>query len=135
MFLQQAYNNEKTSASNKVTPPKVAPKPRVSRGSTGYQVKMDSQVTPEEIIRVTRSITSATVKAVAAGHSGQQSDVIAAANMGRKAINDLLKVCKGGPTGMQDHSVKDKLFSAGRSCATAFQQLLSMINQVCLTYF
>ena len=36
----------------------------------------------------------ATGKAVAAGTSGKQEDVIAAANMGRKAIADLLKACK-----------------------------------------
>ena len=31
---------------------------------------------------------------MAAGTSGKQEDVIAAANMGRKAIADLLKACK-----------------------------------------
>ena len=36
----------------------------------------------------------ATAKAVAAGNSCRQEDIIAAANMGRKAIADLLRVCK-----------------------------------------
>lgn len=36
----------------------------------------------------------ATAKAVSAGNSGKQEDVIVAANMGRKAISDLLTVCK-----------------------------------------
>lgn len=36
----------------------------------------------------------ATAKAVSAGNSGKQEDIIVAANMGRKAISDLLTVCK-----------------------------------------
>lgn len=36
----------------------------------------------------------ATAKAVSAGNSGKQEDVIVAANMGRKAISDLLTICK-----------------------------------------
>lgn len=36
----------------------------------------------------------ATAKAVSAGNSGKQEDVIVAANMGRKAISDMLTVCK-----------------------------------------
>jgi len=36
----------------------------------------------------------ATAKAVSAGNSGKQEDVIVAANMGRKAISDLLTVCR-----------------------------------------
>jgi talin len=36
----------------------------------------------------------ATVKAVAAGNSGRQEDIIAAANMGRKAVSDLLRGCR-----------------------------------------
>ncbi len=49
---------------------------------------------PEELIRATKPITVATGKAVAAGNSGKQEDVIVAANMGRKAVADLLKACK-----------------------------------------
>ena len=51
-------------------------------------------MTPEELIRHTKPITIATGKAVAAGNSGKQEDVIVAANMGRKAVFDLLKACK-----------------------------------------
>src|SRR6218665_1375633 len=42
----------------------------------------------------TKPITLATAKAVAAGNSCRQEDVIVAANMGRKAIFDLLRACK-----------------------------------------
>lgn len=46
------------------------------------------------MIRCTKPITMATAKAVSAGNSGKQEDVIVAANMGRKAISDLLTVCR-----------------------------------------
>ena len=49
---------------------------------------------PEELMRATRPITLATAKAVAAGKSCKQDDVIVAANMGRKAISDMLVTCK-----------------------------------------
>jgi talin len=53
-----------------------------------------SRAAPEELVRCTKSITVATAKAVAAGNSCKQDDVIVAANMGRKAISDMLTICK-----------------------------------------
>jgi hypothetical protein len=53
-----------------------------------------SHATPEELVRCTKSITVATAKAVAAGNSCKQEDIIVAANMGRKAISDMLTTCK-----------------------------------------
>ncbi len=58
--------------------------------------RVEKKVYPEELIRATKPITTATGKAVAAGNSGKQEDVIVAANMGRKAIADLLTACKVG---------------------------------------
>lgn len=49
---------------------------------------------PEDLIRATRPITIATGKAVSAGKSLKQEDIIVAANMGRKAISDMLATCK-----------------------------------------
>uniref|UniRef100_A0AAX7VIH7 Talin 2b n=1 Tax=Astatotilapia calliptera TaxID=8154 RepID=A0AAX7VIH7_ASTCA len=49
---------------------------------------------PEEFTRMTKGITIATAKAVAAGNSAQQEDVIATANLSRKAISDMLTTCK-----------------------------------------
>lgn len=53
-----------------------------------------STATVEELARCAKPITMATAKAVSAGNSGKQEDVIVAANMGRKAISDLLTLCK-----------------------------------------
>lgn len=54
----------------------------------------DKSTTPEEFTRMTKGITIATAKAVAAGNSAQQEDVIATANLSRKAIFDMLTTCK-----------------------------------------
>lgn len=50
--------------------------------------------TPEEFIRMTKGITMATAKAVAAGNSCRQEDIIATANLSRRAIADMLHSCK-----------------------------------------
>ena len=50
--------------------------------------------TPEDFIRMTKGITMATAKAVAAGNSCRQEDVIATANLSRRAIADMLHSCK-----------------------------------------
>lgn len=56
----------------------------------------DKKASAEDLIRYTKPITQATAKAVAAGNSARQEDVIVVANMGRKAVFDLLGVCKVG---------------------------------------
>ena len=56
--------------------------------------RSDQKITPDELVRLTRPLTLATAKAVAAGNSGHQDDIIAAANMGRKAVSDLLRGCR-----------------------------------------
>lgn len=43
---------------------------------------------------MTKGITMATAKAVAAGNSCRQEDVIATANLSRHAIADMLRACK-----------------------------------------
>lgn len=50
--------------------------------------------TPEEFIRMTKGITIATAKAVAAGNSARQEDIIHTANLSRKAMSDMLTTCK-----------------------------------------
>jgi len=50
--------------------------------------------TPEDVIRANRSITNATHKVVAAATNGNQEELLAAANIGRRAINELLTTCK-----------------------------------------
>lgn len=47
-----------------------------------------------DLIQLTKLITTATTKAVAAGNSGRYEDVILCAKMGREAIFDLLASCR-----------------------------------------
>ena len=54
----------------------------------------DRRATPEELIHVTKPITSATAKAVAAGKSCRQEDMVACANIGRKAVFDMIHICR-----------------------------------------
>ena len=56
--------------------------------------RVEKTFTPEELIRYITPFTIATAKAVAAGNSGRQDDVINAANMGRKSVFDMLRACK-----------------------------------------
>lgn len=46
------------------------------------------------MVRCTKDITKATAKAVSAGISNKQDDIIAAANLARKSIFDMLIICK-----------------------------------------
>jgi len=60
--------------------------------------RVERKIGPDELMRCAKPITVATAKAVAAGNSGRQDDVIAAANMGRKSVFDLLHACRvSGP--------------------------------------
>ena len=56
--------------------------------------RVEKIFTPEELIRFITPFTVATTKAVAAGNSCRQEDVIVAANMGRKSVYDVLRACK-----------------------------------------
>ena len=58
----------------------------------------DKKATPEDLIRSTKAVTLATAKAVGAGNSGKQDDVIAASNLGRQAVFIMLDTCRVGWT-------------------------------------
>ena len=85
--------------------------------------------TAEDLVRITKPVTLATAKAVAAGNSGQQDDVIVAANMGRKAIFDLLVNCKQAAWSAETADLKKKVLSAGRNCAINHRELLKLVHQ------
>ena len=55
-----------------------------------------------------QSITLASAKAVAAGKSCKQADVAACANLGRKAVGELLRACKGGSLVAENDSDRDR---------------------------
>lgn len=89
-------------------------------------------VMPEDLIKATRQITLATSKAIGAGNSLRQEDVIVAANMGRKAVSDLLYVCYNvviDPSEDQDQQRKN-IITVGLNCAIFYKELLDSILNV-----
>lgn len=89
-----------------------------------------SQATPEDLIRSTKAITMATAKAVAAGNSGKQEDVIIAANMGRKAISDMLSICRSCMMLAETSELRERTLQAGRDTAFQYRELLQTILNI-----
>lgn len=84
--------------------------------------------TPEEFIRTTKGITMATAKAVAAGNSCRQEDIIATANLSRRAIADMLHSCKQAayhPEVSKD--VQMRALRYGKECASGYLGLLEHV--------
>uniref|UniRef100_A0A8C9Z275 Talin 2 n=1 Tax=Sander lucioperca TaxID=283035 RepID=A0A8C9Z275_SANLU len=91
----------------------------------------DKSTTPEEFIRMTKGITIATAKAVAAGNSAQQDDVIATANLSRKAISDMLTTCKKAACHPEvGEELRSKALQYGSECTTGYINLLEQVLQV-----
>lgn len=84
---------------------------------------------PEDLLRVHKPVTLATAKAVAAGNSGKQDDVIVAANMGRKAIFDLLVTTKQCAHTADSPELTQRVLDTGRNCAHKYQSLLELVLQ------
>ncbi|BFZ14072.1 hypothetical protein BsWGS_17114 [Bradybaena similaris] len=91
-----------------------------------------NKATAEDLIRCAKPITTATAKAVAAGNSCRQEDIISAANMGRKAIFDLLSVVKGAAATAETSEIKQRALNAGRTTAMNYKELLQQVLQVVL---
>ncbi|KAL0113705.1 hypothetical protein PUN28_012676 [Cardiocondyla obscurior] len=90
-----------------------------------------SNVTPEDLVRCTKSITMSTAKAVAAGNSCKQDDIIAAANMGRKAISDMLSICKSAAHNCAETTeLCERTLQAGHDVAINYRELLQAILQI-----
>jgi talin len=88
--------------------------------------------TPEDLIRVTRGVTMATSKAVAAGASNLQSDIVAAANVGRRVISEMLVVCKSVAYGCAEtQDLRQRTLDTGAAVAIAYRDLLQAILHNC----
>ncbi|XP_053370566.1 talin-2 [Clarias gariepinus] len=97
---------------------------------TVFQSKdtLEKFATPEELIRMTKGITVATAKSVAAGNSGQQEDVIATANLSRKAISDMLLTCKQAAYHQEvPEEVRGKALLYGQECTAGYIDLLEQV--------
>uniref|UniRef100_A0A8C8ML39 Talin 1 n=1 Tax=Oncorhynchus tshawytscha TaxID=74940 RepID=A0A8C8ML39_ONCTS len=91
--------------------------------------------TPEDFIRMTKGITQATAKAVAAGNSCRQEDVIATANLSRRAIADMLHSCKQAAYHPEvSKEVQNRALRYGNECALGYLGLLEHVLVVRLHY-
>uniref|UniRef100_A0A8C3EYU6 Talin 2 n=1 Tax=Corvus moneduloides TaxID=1196302 RepID=A0A8C3EYU6_CORMO len=83
---------------------------------------------PEESIRMTKGITMATAKAVAAGNSCRQEDVIATANLSRKAVADMLTACKQASYHPDvSEEVRERALRFGTECTVGYLELLEHV--------
>lgn len=88
--------------------------------------------TPEDLIRVTRNVTLATAKAVAAGASNLTDDIVAAANLGRRSISEMLTVCRSVAWNCAETpELRQRTLDAGVSVATSYKQLLEGVLKLC----
>jgi talin len=88
--------------------------------------------TPEDLIRVTKNVTVATAKAVAAGASNSQTDITAAANIGRRAISEMLIVCKSVAWNCAESAdLKQRTLDAGSAVAISYRDLLGGVLKGC----
>ncbi|EHB01326.1 Talin-2 [Heterocephalus glaber] len=97
---------------------------------TVFQTKEVPEKTssPEESIRMTKGITMATAKAVAAGNSCRQEDVIATANLSRKAVSDMLTACKQASFHPDvSDEVRTRALRYGTECTLGYLDLLEHV--------
>ncbi|XP_071942853.1 talin-1-like isoform X3 [Antedon mediterranea] len=94
------------------------------------QTPAEKRYTPEDLIRSTKPVTVATAKAVGAGNSCKQDDIIAASNLGRTAIFELLETCRGAAATAQTPEAKQRTLVAGQNCADSYRSLLQNVHLV-----
>lgn len=88
--------------------------------------------TPEDLIRVTKNVTIATAKAVAAGASNLQANIVSAANIGRRTISELLIVCKSVAWSCAETpDLRQRTLDAGSSVAISYRDLLQGVLKGC----
>ena len=88
------------------------------------------KATPEQLVNATKPVTLATSAAVAAGNSLKQEDTIVAANMGRKAIGDLLITVKQAAWATDQPDDRRQVLDTGRECALQYRRLLEIVHHL-----
>ncbi|KAL1396890.1 hypothetical protein pipiens_010173 [Culex pipiens pipiens] len=97
-----------------------------------HRSSMQQLSRPEDLITVTKHVTAATAKAVAAGTSNLQTDITAAANLGRKTISDMLAVCKSVAWSCAEtQELRQRTLDAGSAVAISYRDLLEGVLKHC----
>lgn len=92
--------------------------------------KVKPRCSPEEVARVSRPVTMAATKTVHAASSGMQDDAIVAANMGRKAIIDMLHTVRSASFNTESYELRARVQEAGRSCALNYKHLIELLYRI-----
>ncbi|VDM52399.1 unnamed protein product [Angiostrongylus costaricensis] len=86
--------------------------------------------TPEHLARATKRVTDATTRLAGAAQTLQQSDVIAAANMARAAVSELLMVSRAAAADADSPESRYRTLDSGRDVATQVRGLLVALHTV-----
>uniref|UniRef100_A0A158P8D6 I/LWEQ domain-containing protein n=1 Tax=Angiostrongylus cantonensis TaxID=6313 RepID=A0A158P8D6_ANGCA len=86
--------------------------------------------TPEHLARATKRVTDATTRLAGAAQTLQQSDVIAAANMARAAVSELLIVSRAAAADADSPESRYRTLDSGRDVATQVRGLLVALHTV-----
>ncbi|XP_064075634.1 talin-1 isoform X10 [Vanessa tameamea] len=78
----------------------------------------------EELMRCTRLMTAATARAVAAAG---QDQLVAAANLGRRTVLDMLAAAKGAAHGAETEELRTRTLAATQTAAEAYRALLAAL--------
>ncbi|XP_071835851.1 talin-1-like [Apostichopus japonicus] len=88
----------------------------------------ETYATPDALIRSTKQVTLATAKAVGAGNTCKQEDVVAASNAARLAVFQMLHACRGAANTAKTPEIKQQTLDAGNQCATSFKSLMIQVH-------
>ncbi|KHJ97749.1 I/LWEQ domain protein [Oesophagostomum dentatum] len=97
---------------------------------TGEGTSGPSGATPEHLARATKRVTDATTRLAGAAQTLQQSDVIAAANMARAAVSDLLTVSRAAAADADTAEARYRTLDSGREVAAQVRGLLVALHTV-----
>ena len=82
---------------------------------------------PEYVIRAIHAITQSAHKIMEASASRRQEDLLAAANMGRRAVTVLLTTCKSVAWGCEDRALRLQTLELCSGVAVQYRDLLASI--------
>lgn len=97
---------------------------------TGEGTSGPSGATPEHLARATKRVTDATTRLAGAAQTLQQSDVIAAANLARAAVSELLIVSRAAATDADSPEARYRTLDSGRDVAAQVRGLLVALHTV-----
>jgi talin len=102
------------------------------RAMQSHEPMRGPPASPEDLIKVTKNVTIATAKAVAAGASNLQPDIAAASNIGRRAISEMLIVCRSVAWSCAETTeLRQRTLDAGAAVGISYRDLLDAVLRGC----